>query len=104
MNSLSFAQILLSISAGLLGGGVIQLIGVWGVEKLQNRRLAELELDVEQVRMSQKSFQKTVSGRIGAEVQADKRSVEKQAQEYLTAQKSNSGNSDQDWLQSGKES
>lgn len=97
MNWLIIAQFALSTALGGLSGGVIALIGVWGAEKHQNRRLTELELDLEQVRMHQKSFQKTVSGKFGAEERTTRLSIEKEAQQHLGANKGSS--SDQDWIE-----
>ena len=95
MHSLSLAQILLTASVATLAGALTVLIGVWGVEKHQNRRLTELELDIEQTRSSQKSFQKTVSGKMGQNELQAKRSIEEQAREHL---KGNNVDSDEAWL------
>jgi len=97
MNWIIVAQIVLSATLGGLAGGLIAYTGVWGTEKHQNRRLNELELDVESTRMQLKSFQKTVSGKFGAEERGTKLNIEKEAQQLLTRKGSNS--SDQDWLE-----
>lgn len=102
MNSFTFAQILLSVAAGAFAGGLVLFIGVWGVEKKQNRRLYELETDVESLRESSKSFQKTVSGRMGQQKLKDDRTIEQMAKDRLRQhQAGNGGVSDDEWLARG---
>lgn len=74
-------------------------LGVWGMEKLQNRRITDLELDIEALRASLKSFVKTVSGRMGAEKKAAMGSIEDQAKLRLAE---GGDNSDASWLAGGK--
>jgi len=99
MNSLSTAQILLTVSVSALISGLMCYIGVWGIEKHQNRRLTELEFDLESTRSSLKSFQKTVSGRMGAEERQAKKSIEEEAKLRLA---SNGGVTDDSaWINGG---
>ena len=78
---------------------MVLLIGVWGVEKLQNRRLFDLEEDVEDLRARHKSFQKTMSGRLGQEKKQQYASVEQEARELL--KQSGGVSDDAAWINGG---
>ena len=71
------------------------------MEKLQNRRLNDVELDIEALRAKLNSFVKTVSGRIGQEKKKAMGSIEDEAKIRL-AQSDGVENSDQAWLAGGK--
>lgn len=101
MHSLSLAQIVLTICAGALAGGLITVIGVWGCEKLQNRRLAELEGDLISLRSNFVRYQKTQAGLKGVQAREEKASIEKQAQEHLASNKGNGEQSPEDWVKNG---
>ena len=95
IGSLTLAQLVFVIAISGLVSLTCCYIGVWGTEKLQNRRITDLELDIEHLRASLKSFVKTVSGRMGQEEKRAKLSVVEDAKSRLAQE---SGTSDDEWI------
>lgn len=97
LNSLSTAYLLLSALVGAVAGGVIVLIGVRGTEKDTKRRLFGLETDMEDIRERFKSFQKTMSGKLGSFEKQARVSVEEEAKRLLRESQDDSG-TDEAWI------
>jgi len=98
--SLTIVQFILIVAVSAFVSLVCCWLGVWGIEKLQNRRLTDVELDIEALRAKLNSFVKTVSGRIGQEKKKEMGSIEDQAK--LRLAHPGGGGADDEWLAGGK--
>ena len=102
MNSLSLSYLLAIAALAALSGGVsgaaMWLIGVWGVEKHQNRRLDELDSDMSSLNSRFTRFQKSLSGRLGAEEKEAKKTLVQEARDRLAQSQPQD---DRSWVNGG---